>query len=408
MYHLRAVLGLLAVLAAGACLCGCGGQSFETQAAPAGIDVARGSSSVTVPVVGDSFTADHGTYNRPGESSPNGHIIAPGGDDDLAWAKYCIKQLKKDRPIVITIDVLSVIAPGGDDDLPLMYWVMTYDFTGSCWITGGPYEETTELVLNSKFKRNRMVSADNEFNFLILTDASQIEPSEDNPLGLTAVEIACTYTQTDSEYTTTIPHYPIITDLRLGNGKGTSALDPDTQYVTIEWEHVEDSSDWKNEAQRYEVWRSLVGGKKDPKLLGKVDAPTSVFVDPLDIEAGVKHAVPGASYVYYVCSINVGGKTPLAPAGPITVPFYPPTDLAAGDGEFTDRIVLSWTKAEGATSYEIYRDSQDQPVATVGDVATWIDTSVDDADQHTYWLKSVNEFATSDDFSAGDQGHCGS
>ena len=47
----------------------------------------RTTSGSKVIIYGDEYVDEYGTNNRPGESSPNGHIIAPGGDDDLlAWA----------------------------------------------------------------------------------------------------------------------------------------------------------------------------------------------------------------------------------------------------------------------------------------------------------------------------------
>ena len=368
----------------------------------------RGSSSVLIPLTGDKFVKQHGKNNRPGECSPNGHIIAPGGDDDLAWAKYKLAALSTTRPTEVSIEAMTVIAPGGDDDLPLIYWLLVYNYSRNAWDTRGPYEESVSIVLNSDLLRDRYVSASDELNFMVLTDCSGIEHDKGNPDGLTAVEIVASATEASTDYYSTVPLFPSITDLFLGGDKGASELDPATQHVTLEWEHYVDSDNWKNEAMRYEVWRSLADGVKEPKLMGKVNAPTSVFVDPTDIVPEAKHAVPGATYYYYVQSINIGGKTPLAMAGPITIPFYPPSELAASDGEYTDRIVLTWTRAEGAASYDIYRDSQDQPVATVDDVDTWTDTEVSDTDMHTYWLKSVNEYATSDDFSTGDQGYLGS
>jgi len=402
MHHLKSMMGLVVALVAVACLCSCSGDSGATQTDLAGAD--RGASSVIIPQTGDRFVKQHGTFNRPGEFSPDGHIIAPGGDDDLAWAKYKLAALSSDRPVNVSIEAMTVIAPGGDDDLPLVYWLLVYNYSRNAWDTRGPYEQSTSIVLNSDLIRSRYVSADDELNFMVLTDCSGIEPDKGNPEGLTAVEIVASATEASTDYVSTIPMFPQVTDLFLGADKGASDLDPDTQYVTLEWEHYVDSDDWKNEAMRYEVWRR-VDGTKTPMLMGKVDAPTSVFVDPTDIQPGSKHAVPGATYYYYVQSINIGGKTPLAMAGPITIPFYPPTELAASDGDYADQIVLTWTKAEGAEGYEIYRDSQDEPVATVGDVDTWADTTLDDYDEHVYWLKSVNEYATSGEFSLGDKGY---
>lgn len=67
----------------------------------------------------------------------------------------------------------------------------------------------------------------------------------------------------------------------------------------------------------------------------------------------------------------------------------PPTGLQASDGTYGDRIQLNWIKSAGATGYKIYRDQQTNPLVTVGDVATWNNSSVPDYLSHVYWVKAV-------------------
>jgi len=50
-----------------------------------------------------------------------------------------------------------------------------------------------------------------------------------------------------------------------------------------------------------------------------------------------------------------------------------PTDVAATDGEHTDKVVVNWIKSEGATGYKVYGDGE--LLDTLGDVATYDDTS---------------------------------
>ncbi len=52
-----------------------------------------------------------------------------------------------------------------------------------------------------------------------------------------------------------------------------------------------------------------------------------------------------------------------------------PTNIAATDGDYTDKVVITWTKSDGATGYKIYRD--DALIDTLGDVATYDDTGAD-------------------------------
>lgn len=49
----------------------------------------------------------------------------------------------------------------------------------------------------------------------------------------------------------------------------------------------------------------------------------------------------------------------------------PPTNVAATDGAYTDKVVITWTKSIGATDYQVYRD--DVALGWLGDVATYDD-----------------------------------
>jgi hypothetical protein len=363
----------------------------------------RLASDSEIQVAGNDFIAQHGANNRPGVN-PDSHIIAPGGDDDLAWAQYCLEDFDVERPLSSAVEVATVIAPGGDDDLPLLYWLGAYNYTQDHWDWFGPFDEADSVILNSEECNERYVSAANELNLTILTDCSGIEPTVSNPEGITAVEIILSKTTASGSYVFTKPHYVEITGISLGD-KGASALDPDTQYVTITWNHIYDTSDPKNEASKYKAWRNLLDDPySEDMMLGDVDAPQEHFVDPTDNSGEGKYATPGATYMYYIQAFNQAtGAGPKVPAGSVTIPFYPPTDVNASDTEYDDRIVLTWTKAEGADEYYIYRDSQESIPEIVGDVDTWIDANVTSGEEHVYWIKSKNEYAISE-FSLSDTG----
>jgi len=55
-----------------------------------------------------------------------------------------------------------------------------------------------------------------------------------------------------------------------------------------------------------------------------------------------------------------------------------PTDVAATNGDHTDKVVVTWTKAVGATGYQVYRDSVG--LGWLGDVATYDDEDADAGD----------------------------
>ena len=101
------------------------------------------------------------------------------------------------------------------------------------------------------------------------------------------------------------------------------------------------------------------------------------------------------------------------------VPLLPPTGLSASDGDPSNLVRLSWQAsfiaAALAVAY-VYRDAQDTKIGSITDEAAntnnpgnpdermYDDETVPDFEMHTYWLKAVNEFATSD-FSLPDLGN---
>lgn len=56
---------------------------------------------------------------------------------------------------------------------------------------------------------------------------------------------------------------------------------------------------------------------------------------------------------------------------PPVEPPDPPTNVQASDGTYTDKVVITWTKSDGATSYQVYRNGT--PLGWVGDVAIFND-----------------------------------
>ncbi|GEM_PF-2089481 len=113
----------------------------------------------------------------------------------------------------------------------------------------------------------------------------------------------------------------------------------------------------------------------------------------------------GGAHLYYP-----GGRLLVAVAMTGTIPFQlsrirvgtpldalePPTDVQAGDGTDYRWVEVSWTRSVGALEYEIYRDTEDEPVTIVGDVDSWRDTEVAQLDVHTYMLRAVNEVTVSE------------
>ncbi|MCH7473000.1 PKD domain-containing protein, partial [bacterium] len=72
-------------------------------------------------------------------------------------------------------------------------------------------------------------------------------------------------------------------------------------------------------------------------------------------------------------------------------PLPPPTRLRASNGTDAGRINLSWKKSLGATGYKVYRDVEDNLIATLGDVDTWEDTAASSEYSYGYWVTALRE-----------------
>lgn len=267
---------------------------FPAPPATGGRTVSTGNGGDDGLVDGDEFISQYGDDNREGDYSTDGHIIAPGGDDDLAWAKYYLGTFSEERPIEVNIQVTGVIAPGGDDDLPLSYWVGLSDHTEAEWHLIGPFDSNQELTINGDDISDRIVNENNECNILILTDASEVEPTDSNPEGITSVEILSVEVVSSSEYTFTAPIIPFGLGLEYNS---------DTQSVELSWVHLDDTSDSRNNADNYRIRRWLVGSDSS-RVIGTVDAPGTSFVDPDDSVAGTPALESGETYQYFIRAEN--------------------------------------------------------------------------------------------------------
>jgi hypothetical protein len=101
----------------------------------------------------------------------------------------------------------------------------------------------------------------------------------------------------------------------------------------------------------------------------------------------------GAVHTYWIRGVNYFGASGFSAPVVASTDINSPQNLSASDGLYSDRIVLSWSKVENATGYEIFRDkyySNVPPYAIVGDVDEWPDTGVTDWDEHTYWIRATN------------------
>lgn len=101
------------------------------------------------------------------------------------------------------------------------------------------------------------------------------------------------------------------------------------------------------------------------------------------------------TYFYWVTGIGAKGEGSPSPADDghaREISLGIPSDLAATDGGFADRIALSWTAAFDAKSYQIYRSTvQDGAFALIGTspTSTYVDQQVSPGFRYYYQVRSV-------------------
>jgi fibronectin type 3 domain-containing protein len=86
-----------------------------------------------------------------------------------------------------------------------------------------------------------------------------------------------------------------------------------------------------------------------------------------------------------------------------------PRDLVASDGEFADKVHISWLAGEGATSYEVYRRADGHNMfEKIGETEDLVseDTTADEGVVYIYKARSKNEHGVSG-HSNGDSGYRG-
>lgn len=124
---------------------------------------------------------------------------------------------------------------------------------------------------------------------------------------------------------------------------GVSASDSTfSDRIEVTWTAVPD-------ATGYTVWRAV--GSATPALVSGTEAVTGTTFD--DTTANI-----GTTYAYTVKAISILGPTALSLPDNGTRAPYPPTGVAASDGDFSNKIRVSWTPVPGAGGYKVYRTQE--------------------------------------------------
>lgn len=108
-------------------------------------------------------------------------------------------------------------------------------------------------------------------------------------------------------------------------------------------------------------------------------------------------ALPGAYTAVF--TVSDPGTPPLTDSVSMAIvvekycpPITPPADVQATDGEFVDRVRVTFAAVDGATGYRIYRsESNDKAAATL--LGSWSETTFDDFSAVAVKQASANPFA---------------
>jgi len=255
-------------------------------------------------LLGCEYLDADGSLNfRQGDDA---YVLVSPHTGEQAWAIYGLTSPLGLRPVAVAIGVEPVSAAEHQEpELPLQYWCAVSNYTRYCWEWWGPFSESAVIALNSESRRDRYVSATDQLFIAVLAVASPALISQANPTGSVAAcidNIEITHRNVDDlDYYSTRPHYPAIT-----SAKAVASEPPATE---LNWEHIADSASLDNEATRYYIYRKGPGDASK-LLLGTLDAPDTLYVDPVNNCEQIGSLIAGLHYNYFLEAANSAGTTP--------------------------------------------------------------------------------------------------
>lgn len=135
-------------------------------------------------------------------------------------------------------------------------------------------------------------------------------------------------------------------------------------------------------ATGYEAWRGATEKTSDAT---RIAVTTNLYYNDPSVP-------PGIVFYYRILATNHLTRSALSDpdSGFRGVPF--PTGLTASDGTYSDKVLVTWTASEGASSYEIWSGNTDNPASSrkIGETAalSFSDTTGDVDSTYYYWARA--------------------
>lgn len=235
------------------------------------------------------------------------------------------------------------------------------ELAGAISLSWDPLEEATA------YRIERRHLSQSVFEFLAETSIGtsyldeDVQPGQTRTYRVAAVikEGLSAFSDSASGFSMPLPGKPLNPVASLGTVESA---------IEINWEAV-------SNATSYRIYR-------DGNATPIAEIPVTSYTDATDplpndhnyVVSAVNPAGEGEA------SIEVTGRSGIIPPAP--------TGLSASDAADTLVVSVSWTKADYADGYMIYRDEESNLIATLGDVDSYEDESLQDFNEHQYWVSA--------------------
>ncbi len=158
-----------------------------------------------------------------------------------------------------------------------------------------------------------------------------------------------------------------------------------TSFVRVSWS-------LSTGATGYDLYRGTVNNSAVAAKLNQIPIGTPSYDD--------LSAVPEIHYYYWLEALRTGSpdsEFSIVDEGWRETEAGTPTGIAATDGDFTDKITVSWSRVPGGRIYEVWRATTNALVAAVKIaetselVSTYDDTTAPTGRTSYYWIRARNQ-----------------